>query len=249
MQKLFNIFLLCSFTCCSLAAFAEEINAPAQEEIPVQEEQKEIKEIKEQTQNVKLETYTNTDAGYSIEFPADWQKNDVPELDLVLFAPNKKTAEHPHASMNIVSNNVGAKIDLEQFYSESEKNLTAVLKDVRVDKTGSHLLNGTPSKWVLYTHVMNGMKFRVLQYFIVSGEMIFLMTFSAEDDDFSDYRSDFENIASTFKIIKSKTPAIPETPETSESPSAPEAPSTSSTPSTSKAEPVPAKIIYDINKK
>ena len=129
-------------------------------------------------QTVQLEKYINSEKGYSIEYPSDWKKNDVPQLDLVLFAPTQKNDDKPHASMNIVSEKVGSGINLEQFYSESANNLTTALKDVQVEKTGSIQLNGTTSKWMLYTHVMQGVKFRVLQYFIVADETIFLMTFS-----------------------------------------------------------------------
>jgi hypothetical protein len=187
---------LCSFTCCSFVAIAEEKAAFATEK-------------NEQTQTVQLEKYTNSEKGYSIEYPSDWKKNDVPQLDLVLFAPTQKNDDKPHASMNIVSEKVGPGINLEQFYSESANNLTSALKDVQVEKTGSIQLNGTTSKWMLYTHVMQGVKFRVLQYFIVAEETIFLMTFSASDEDFNQYRQDFENIASTFKVFKTAASPVP----------------------------------------
>jgi hypothetical protein len=148
------------------------------------------------------EKFSNKVTKYSIEYPSNWVKKDVPKLDLVLFAPPKNEASRSHASMNIVSETVGAGVTLDQFYNESLANLRTQLKDVNIENSGTRDLNGIPTKWVLYTHVMQDIKFRVLQFFIVAEENIYLMTFSAVDEDFENYRSEFDKIASTFRLEK-----------------------------------------------
>lgn len=180
-----NKFLLSSLlACCVLSS----INAEA----PLQK------------QTVTLEKYTNQDNGYTIEYPSDWKKNEVPQLDLVLFSPSKGNDETAHASLNIVSEKVGSEINLDKFYSESASNLASALKDVQIEKTGLIELNGTPSKWMLYTHIMQGFKFQVLQYFVVANDTIFLITFSSQAAHFDLYRQDFENIANSFKVTNPK---------------------------------------------
>lgn len=153
------------------------------------------------TATPKFETYTNTERNYSLEYPSDWKKNDVAQLDLVLFAPPKEQEGKTRASMNVVSEKVGQRITLEEFYSESANNLTSSLKEVHVEKSGNQQINGINTKWILYTHEMQGIKFRVLQYFIVSNETIYLITFSTAADDFENYRHDFEKIANSFKLL------------------------------------------------
>lgn len=133
-------------------------------------------------QVTETEKYSNTEKGYTLSYPSSWKKTDVPRLDLVLFAPPKGNDANSHASMNIVSENVGQGITLEQFYSESAANLTSALKDVQVEKSGSSSLGGTTTKWILYTHIMQNIKFRVLQYFLVANDTVFLLTFSAVAD-------------------------------------------------------------------
>lgn len=150
------------------------------------------------------EKYTNTEKNYSIAYPSTWKKAEVPRLDLVLFAPPKGSEDNTHASMNVVSEKVGPGITLEQFYSESAANLTTALTDVNVEKTGSGDIDGIPTKWVLYTHVMQNIKFRVLQYFLVAQDNVYLITFSSVADSFKDYNSEFENIVKSFKMTKQK---------------------------------------------
>jgi hypothetical protein len=188
MQKFLKFFLICSFTFCSFAANAQENTEQMQAE-------------KKPQATATFETFNNAETNYSVEYPSNWQKNDVPQLDLVLLAPSENDAR-AHASMNIVSEKVGPEINLDRFYNESANNLSSALKEVKVEKSGSSTLNGVQSKWIQYTHVMQGIKFRVLQYFIVANDAIYLMTFSASEEDFDKYRSEFEHIASTFKITK-----------------------------------------------
>lgn len=155
----------------------------------------------EQNQTLpKFETFVNSETHYSLQYPSDWKKNDVPQIDLVLFAPIKEKDGRP-ASMNIFSEKVGGGITLEQFYTESAANLTAALKEVQVEKTGNNQINGTNVKWIQYTHVMKDVKFRVLQYFVVANETLFLLTFSSAADDFESYRADFDKIVNSFKVL------------------------------------------------
>jgi hypothetical protein len=182
MKNFYHVIFSVLLTCSTLVLHAKEINETQNQ------------------QTIAFERFTNTEKGYSIDYPSDWKKNDVPQLDFVLFAPPKKAGEKIHASMNIVSEKVGSDINLDQFYTESINNLSTSLKEVNVEKSGISTFNGVTSKWVLYTHLMQGVKFHVLQYFIVAHDTMFLITFSTAADEFDDYRAEFEKIANTFKL-------------------------------------------------
>lgn len=184
MNTISNILLTLLLTCCTLTIHA--------------------KEASESQPTAKFERYSNVEKGYSLEYPADWKKNDVPQLDLVLFAPPKKPGERIHASMNIVSERVGTEIRLDQFYNESLNNLSTALKDVTIEKNGTSDLGGVPTKWMLYTHTMQGVKFRVLQYFIVANGAMYLITFSTAADEFDAYRPEFDKIIQSFKLQATK---------------------------------------------
>jgi hypothetical protein len=156
--------------------------------------------VQHDQQHEKLETFVNSERHYSLQYPSEWKRTDVPQIDLVLFSPNKMKDGKP-ASMNIFSEKVGEGISLDQFYTESAANLTSALKEVHVEKSGNVQINGINSKWIQYTHAMKDITFRVLQYFIVANDTLFLLTFSSAADDFEHYRNDFENIANSFKIL------------------------------------------------
>jgi len=194
-----TVFTITSSLICSTFAFAANTATTPEvtTEAPAQA----------QPQSWLKGNYVNKEKKYSINYPAQWQKKDVPRLDIALFPPPKGAALQPHASMNIVSEVVGPAISLDQFYSESVKNINNELKDVHVDAKGDITLNGIPAKKIQYTHIMGGVNFTVLQYFIVGQETIYLLTFSALSDDFDSYKNDFENVASSFRFLPKQNEA------------------------------------------
>lgn len=147
------------------------------------------------------EKYSNSEKNYAIRYPNEWKQNDVPKLDIVLFIPPKVGDKDSYASMNVVSEKVGPEISLNQFYTESTANLSKSLKDVQIEKTGESDLNGTRAKWILYTHEMKNIKFRVLQYFLVADETVYLLTFSSSETTFNQYKQEFEDVANTFHLL------------------------------------------------
>lgn len=150
--------------------------------------------------------YENKEKHYALEYPATWQKREAARLDLSITPPNKLPAgeepSDPEASVNILSENMGETVPLERFSSESIANLKTGLKDVQVLKTGDQSLHGTPAKWVLYTHEMQGLKLEVLQYFAVANDQAFIFTFAAPAKTFESFRGDFEKIAASFELTK-----------------------------------------------
>jgi len=189
LSRLFFTLALASYT-LALTAKDEPPPPPAQPTLPVPKDH-----------------YSNTEKGFSLDYPSNWKKSDIPQLDFILFAPSTQANGFPHASMNVVSEKVGSEVTLEQFYKESADNLQKALKEVSVQKNGSIDLNGVPAKWLLYTHNMQGVTFRVIQYFAVANESIYLITFSAANDAFDSYLPAFEEILHSFKL--QKTPAKP----------------------------------------
>lgn len=151
------------------------------------------------------ERYVNKEKNYSIEYPKDWQTQDIPRLDIVLISPSRNADTQTHATMNLVSESVGDSVSLDQFYNESIKHLTAELKDVKIEKSGDLNIHGVPSKWIQYSHQMLDSNFRVLQYFIVTQGNVYLMTFSALSDDFDHFMTTYESIANSFKILPETT--------------------------------------------
>lgn len=185
MKTIFNLFL--SLFIVSNSLIAQETPIPS--EIKIDE-------------NFVL--YVNKDKKYEIQYPKIWQSRPVPEnFDLVLVAPPKASEKQISASMNLLAEFIGSSFNLEQFYNENIPGIVNELKEAKIENSGKRVINGIPAKWVLYTHTMNNLTLRVLQYFIIANQYAYLITFSAIADEFSLYQDEFGKIASTFRVFVS----------------------------------------------
>lgn len=163
--------------------------APTKEEAPQKEE---------------LKTYVNKEKKYEVQYPKSWQTRAASDqFDLVLVAPPKPSEKQISATMNLLSEHVGSALTLDQFFNENIPNVMTELKEAKIEDSGTQSLNGVTSKWALYTHRMNDLDLKVLQYFIIANERAYLITFSTINDEFPLYKNEFDDIAASFRLLKS----------------------------------------------
>jgi hypothetical protein len=174
------------------------INGIYTQEVKTPEAKEEVRE------ELQQETYVNKEKKYEIQYPKSWQTRATPnQFDLVLIAPPLPGENQISGTMNIISEKIGSAFTLEEFFNENIPNITTELKDAHVEKIGNQSLHGVPSKWALYSHKMNNLTLKVLQYFIVANEHAYLLTFSAIDEEFPAYKKEFEKIAESFRLLVS----------------------------------------------
>jgi len=145
-------------------------------------------------------TYRNDNNKYSVSYPANWLKKDVAKLDLFISPPLKKEEQSGPATVNFTSEEVPSDINLTEFYNESVKSLTNELKNVKIESTGDRILDGVKTRWIVYTHVLQSITYKVMQIFIINYSHLYLITASAPAEDFDLYRPEFESVISTFKF-------------------------------------------------
>lgn len=159
---------------------------------------------KEDALKEDLKTYVNKEKKYEIQYPKSWQTRAASDqFDLVLVAPPKPSEKQISATMNLLSEQVGSNLTLDQFFNENIPNVMTELKEAKIENSGAQNLNGVPSKWALYTHKMNDLDLKVLQYFIIANERAYLITFSTINDEFPLYKKEFDDIAASFRLLKS----------------------------------------------
>jgi hypothetical protein len=144
--------------------------------------------------------YTNDAKKYSVDYPGAWQKKEISNLDLFLFAPLKNSLQEAPASINIISEKVGQDVSLNKFYTESVANLVRELKDVKIEKSGEQTTDRVTAKWIQYSHQIMSINFRVMQYFYVENGNLYVVTFSAPSAVFDSYRPDFDVVMNSLKF-------------------------------------------------
>lgn len=162
-------------------------------------------ELYAQTTLPQLSRYSNDTKNYSVDYPAGWQRKEIANLDLFLFAPLKNATQEAPASANIISEKVDPDVTVNKFYTDSVTNLVKELHEVKIEKTGDQIIDGAPAKWIQYNHRIMSINFRVVQYFLVKDGFLFLITLSAPSEDFDAYKSEFDAVILSMRFKSKKT--------------------------------------------
>lgn len=146
-----------------------------------------------------LEKYVNTERGYSIEYPSHWIRATMaPKLDMSIVLPCPQDISRTCANMSIVSEYVGESMTLDEMYSTD---LSYFSSQEVVQNSGEIDLNGIPSKWIFLSVFVNHVEVRIMQYYIFSKGMAYVITFGALPTDFSENYHEFEEIMYSFRLL------------------------------------------------
>ncbi|MFA6916508.1 MAG: hypothetical protein WC222_08940 [Parachlamydiales bacterium] len=144
-----------------------------------------------------MQNFVSEKKKYFIEYPAHWTQVPASLFDISIFAPSKNVKAPSSANMTIVSEGIENSVTLDEVYSDI---LAQFSKEDPKIQTGESTIGGIASKWTLHTQAMFGLEIKVLQYIIVAQNKKYLIAFSAVPSDFTDFQSEFETIASSFRL-------------------------------------------------
>lgn len=143
-------------------------------------------------------SYTNEEKGYSIEYPADWlrQENTEP-FDILVQAPNNG------ASMSVISGEVSGEINTDLYYTLNLKNLLNDNASIQIKDNCKTDLNGIKAYWLRYTRVDQTVV-DITQHLFVNNETGFVITTGTATSDYPVYKDILNKIVKSFQRIEPK---------------------------------------------
>jgi hypothetical protein len=183
-----SVFLLAGMTLVTSLGLANETNGAAKEaSIGVATETK--------------DTFVHPERKYSITVPTDWTKSeDTKGLDVMFMGPPNPEDQISDATMNVKTGPLPAQISLDQFYSVNIESLKKDFKDFKIIEEGKRLIDGHPTKYIVYSYDQSGMSITIRQYFLIKDQVAYLFTFGAESKYYQDYISQFDQILESIKL-------------------------------------------------
>jgi hypothetical protein len=149
---------------------------------------------------VEMAHYTNKDKKYSFDYPSTWEKKDsLKELDIMVLAPIETPQDDFRQNVSIISGKLQEPVTLDEFYAGNLENLKNSLADFKLEDEGNAKINGILSKWVNYTHTLEKLDLKVMQYFLVIGNYVYVLTCTAEAGKFDRYQEPFSNVVKSFR--------------------------------------------------
>lgn len=139
--------------------------------------------------------------GVDMTFPADWEviKN---YSDLILLV-GKSPAEGPNDNFleNInVSREKAEGLTLESYY-DANINAIETLYNYAFINSSDTIINGLNSKKLIFTATINNINLEFMDFMFYEDSYGYVVTCTAREDTFNDYKSVFEQIAGTFTIV------------------------------------------------
>lgn len=137
--------------------------------------------------------------GYSIRYDSSFRLDESGRngVEFYLFTP-VKSANDFSENINLMIQDLGVlKYDLNKFVLISENQIKAngkLIESTRMKKGAQeyHIL--------IFEGNFNGLDLKFLQYDFVKNDKAYVLTFSARQNEFENYRKDIENVMNSFEL-------------------------------------------------
>lgn len=151
---------------------------------------------------VSCETrYYNNDLNISIKNTKDWEAHENYQgIPVFFMSPIENENDSFRENITIVSENAPS-YSLTQYYQDNIKGIDKYLIDFKIlEEVADIKINGNNFKKVTYEHYSQNTDLNVLVYFTVKKEKGYVISCTALDNTFDDYKKDFETLAESFKF-------------------------------------------------
>ena len=137
---------------------------------------------------------------YSLNYNHQWkaQKVDLQNIDQVLYYQNSSNAFRDN--INVMIENIGNEITLEEYEAISKKILHQIPHSILAESKDL-LVNGKPAYYIEFEMEYNQKMQRNLQYYLIDNGKAYVVTFTADLEDFERIKPEALEVMNTFTIL------------------------------------------------
>jgi hypothetical protein len=152
--------------------------------------------------------YENSSYGFKMQYPKDWTKEEGSNNTIVTFKSPQGKNDKFIENVNLVNEDVSQVpgISLDAYEQAAVKIIkeSSELKDFKQVESKSMTLSGLPGKSVAYTslYAPNGLKLYTRQYFTIKDKMVYIITYTASQDDPSAFMDVVQKMVGSFQLSK-----------------------------------------------
>jgi len=145
--------------------------------------------------------YTNKDKGFSITFPADWERKEGQMGTIVLaLSPQEGPADQFRENVNVTIEDLPKTLSSDEYVEACLGTLRKVLTDLQEHENSAMNVADAPAKRLIFSHRMDAVKVKAMQCVLVKGTRGYVITCSAAPDQFDTYRPKFDEIVQSFRF-------------------------------------------------
>lgn len=161
-------------------------------------------------------TWSNADYGVSMQYPADWTANEDSQSVIVAFSSPLEGNDDAFAeSVNIVMNDLsGQEITMEDYTELTLQALGETFPEAMITEASDTTLGGYPARMVVYDFNGQYGKLQALQIWTIKDEISYVVTYTALEENFDEYRPASEKMIDSLIISPIPSRIAAETKET-----------------------------------
>jgi hypothetical protein len=143
-------------------------------------------------------TYSNSQYGFSIQYPADWPPKEGASGTIVIFAGPAVTATGGIININITSEKLpdSPKMSVSDYAKAGETQLQNAFANYAKASESNATIGGQPAVVRVFTGSINNISLKFAQAYLIKGNLSYIITYTSTPDMFDKY-SDFFNLAIT----------------------------------------------------
>lgn len=143
--------------------------------------------------------YHNSEQHISLQYPESWGVREGLFGTIVSFiSPLNGKNDQFSENINVVTENVGSDMTLDDYYKASEANLKKYFTQFKVIKIDSASLGGSPARIVTYNATQGTVKLHTTQIFSLNSGKAYIVTLSNIQSSPTTFFSDMAKIAGSF---------------------------------------------------
>ncbi len=142
---------------------------------------------------------------YSIQYPSDWELNEHGQMgaSFFLFSPKKSEADQFRENVNLIIQDLTSyNIDLDQYAQISEEQIKTLATNSRILENKRMKNEAGEYQEIIYTGDQGIFNLQYMQHYWVINGMAYVLTFTAEQSEFSRFEKTAKKIFASFVINK-----------------------------------------------
>ncbi len=156
----------------------------------------------EEETGISLEQYNNAEFNLNINYPSDWevQENFMGTVAIFL-SPQESPTDQFRENLNIVTQDLTQQpMTLDEYFETSIAQIKQLMTDFQqVSSEKVNFLNEEAYS-IIYTATQGSFKVKIMQYLYIKDNTAYVVTYSAEEENYNQYISIIEQMLNSFRI-------------------------------------------------
>lgn len=140
---------------------------------------------------------------YSFTYPARWEldQDGLKGTEFLLFSPLLGTEDTFRENINLVKQDIsGYFLDLEEYTKLTIGQVETILEDGKIMESRQMFEKNKNYQKLIFTGTQNKRPLKFEQYFWLQGDVAYILTFTAENQQFEFYRILAEKVLHSFEL-------------------------------------------------